>query len=76
MTLTLTQKIHVQRIRKNLLVGYPPDSGMEIVLSRISDEELLRMERESHAEKVAWLKARQTRRHLSKIMRRAVQHVV
>jgi hypothetical protein len=72
--MTLTQKLHAQRIRKTLLNGYPPQGGFVGVLSRISDEELLQLEREAHAEKLAWLETRRAESVLNGIIRRAVQN--
>jgi hypothetical protein len=61
-TLTLTEKIHAQQIRQRLLNGYPRQSGFCELMTRISDEELLQMERVAHQEKLAWLAARRAER--------------
>jgi hypothetical protein len=57
-TLTLTEKFYAQQIRQRLLNGYPLQSGFRELMARISDEELLQMERVAHHEKLAWLAAR------------------
>lgn len=61
-TLSLTEKLHAQQIRKRLLNGYPPQSGFCELMTRITDEELLQMERIAHQEKLAWLGARRAER--------------
>jgi hypothetical protein len=61
-TLTLTEKIHAQQIRKRLLNGYPSQSGFCELMTRITDEELLQMELVAHQEKLAWLGARRAER--------------
>ena len=61
-TLTLTEKIHAQQIRQRLVHGYPPQSGFRALMTRITDEELLQMERVAHQEKLAWLAARRAER--------------
>ena len=60
--LTLTEKIHAHQIRQRLVNGYPPQSGFYELMTRISDEELLQMERVAHQEKLAWLAARRAER--------------
>jgi hypothetical protein len=74
MKLTLTQKLHAQRIRQNLLNGYPPRSGFAAVMARIMDPELLVLEREAHKEKLAWLVSRRTKMEspFDRIVRKAV----
>jgi len=73
-TLTLTEKLHAQQIRQRLLNGYPPQSGFCELMTRITDEELLRLERAAHQEKVAWVAARRAERELpfNKIVRKAM----
>jgi hypothetical protein len=73
-TLTLTEKIHAQQIRKRLINGYPPESAFCELMAHISDAELLRQERAAHAEKLAWLAARRTEREspFNKIVRKAM----
>jgi pyruvate dehydrogenase complex dehydrogenase (E1) component len=61
-TPSLTEKIHAQQIRKKLLNGYPSQSGFCELMARISDEELLQLERVAHQEKLAWLAARRAER--------------
>jgi len=61
-TLTLTEKLHAQQIRQRLLNGYPPQSGFCELMTHISDEELLQMERVAHQEKLAWLAKRRAER--------------
>ena len=61
-TLTLTEKFYAQQIRQRLLNGYPLQSGFRELMARISDEELLQMERVAHQEKLAWLAARRAER--------------
>jgi hypothetical protein len=74
MTPTLTEKLHAQQIRQRLLNGYPPQSGFSELMTRITDEELLRLERVAHQEKLAWLAARRTKREspFSRIIKRAM----
>jgi hypothetical protein len=61
MTLTLTEKLHAQQIRKRLLNGYPPDSA-------------LRQERAAHTEKLAWLSKRRAEREspFNRIVKKAM----
>jgi len=54
-TLTLTEKLHAQQIRKRLINGYPSQSGFCEVMAHLTDEELLRQERAAHLEKLTWL---------------------
>jgi hypothetical protein len=74
MTLTLTEKIHAQQIRQRLLNGYPPQSGFCELMTRITDEELLRLERVAHQEKLTWLAARKAEREspFNKIVKKAM----
>jgi pyruvate dehydrogenase complex dehydrogenase (E1) component len=60
--LSLTEKLHAQQIRQRLLNGYPPQSGFAELMTRITDEELLRLERVAHQEKLTWLAARRAER--------------
>jgi hypothetical protein len=73
-TLTLTDKLHAQQIRKRLLNGYPPQSGFCELMTRITDEELLRLERVAHLEKLAWLSARKAEREspFNRIVKKAM----
>jgi|HubBroStandDraft_6_1064221.scaffolds.fasta_scaffold12215_5 hypothetical protein len=73
-TLTLTEKIHAQQIRQRLLNGYPPQSGFCELMTRITDEELLRLERVAHQEKLTWLAARKAEREspFNKIVKKAM----
>jgi len=75
MTLTLTEKLHAQQIRKRLLNGYPPDSAFYELMAHISDEELLRQERAAHLEKLAWLSKSCADREspFNKIVRKAMR---
>ena len=61
-TLTLTERIHAQQIRQRLLNGYPSQSGFCALMTCITDEELLQMERVAHQEKLAWLAKRRAER--------------
>jgi hypothetical protein len=74
MTLTLTEKLHAQQIRKRLLNGYPPQSAFCELMAQITDEELLRQERSAHQEKLAWLTARRAEREspFNKIIKKAM----
>jgi hypothetical protein len=73
-TLTLTEKLHAQQIRKRLLNGYPPQSAFCELLAHITDEELLRQERAAHLEKLAWLAKRRAEREspFNRIVKRAM----
>ena len=73
-TLTLTEKLHAQQIRKRLVLGYSPQSGFCELMARITDEELLRLERAAHLEKLAWLGKRRAEREspFNKIVRKAM----
>jgi len=73
-TLTLTERIHAQQIRQRLLNGYPSQSGFCELMARITDEELLRLERAAHLEKLAWLGKRRAEREspFNKIVRKAM----
>jgi hypothetical protein len=73
-TLTLTEKLHAQQIRKKLLNGYPPQSGFAELMTRITDEELLQMERVAHLEKLAWITARRAEREsdFTRIIKKAM----
>jgi hypothetical protein len=73
-TLTLTERIHAQQIRQRLLNGYPAQSGFCELMTRITDEELLRLERIAHQEKLAWLAARRVEREspFNRIVKRAM----
>jgi hypothetical protein len=74
MTLTLTEKLQAQQIRKRLLNGYPPESAFCELMAHISDEELLRQERAAHLEKLAWLSKRRAEREspFNRIVKRAM----
>jgi hypothetical protein len=74
MTLTLTEKLQAQQIRKRLLNGYPPESAFCELMTHITDEELLRQERAAHQEKLAWLSKRRAERDspFNKIVRKAM----
>ena len=73
-TLTLTEKLHAQQIRKRLLNGYPPQSGFSELMNRITDEELLRLERKAHQEKLVWLAERRAEREspFNRIVKKAM----
>ena len=73
-TLTLTEKLRTQQIRKTLLNGYPAQSGFAELMARITDEQLLRLERAAHFEKVAWLGKRRAEREspFHRIVKRAM----
>ena len=73
-TLTLTEKLRTQQIRKTLLNGYPAQSGFAELMARISDDQLLQLERTAHLEKLAWLTRRRTEREsaFDKIVRKAL----
>jgi pyruvate dehydrogenase complex dehydrogenase (E1) component len=73
-TLTLTEKLHAQQIRKRLLNGYPPQSAFCELMAHITDEELLRQERAAHQEKLAWLAVRRAEREspFNKIIKKAM----
>ena len=73
-TLSLTEKLHAQQIRKTLINGYPPQSGFAEMMARISDEQLLRLERAAHQEKLAWLTARRAEKEsdFSRIIKKAM----
>jgi hypothetical protein len=74
MTPTLTEKLHAQQIRQRLINGYPPQSTFCELMARITDEELLRLERVAHQEKLAWLAARRSEREspFNRIIKRAM----
>lgn len=74
-TLTLTEKIHAQQIRQRLVNGYPPESAFCELMARISDAELLNLERAAHAEKLAWLAKRRadSESPFNKIVRKAMR---
>jgi hypothetical protein len=73
-TLTLTEKLHAQQIRKRLLNGYPPLSAFCELMAHITDEELLRQERAAHLEKLAWLAKRRAEREspFNRIVKKAM----
>jgi hypothetical protein len=73
-TLSLTERLHAQQIRQRLLNGYPPQSGFAELMARITDEQLLRLERAAHFEKVAWLGKRRAEREspFHRIVKRAM----
>lgn len=77
MILTLTEKLHAQQIRQRLLNGYPPQSGFAELMTRITDEELLRLERNAHQEKLAWMAACKTDREspFNRIVKKAMSDV-
>jgi hypothetical protein len=73
-TLTLTERLHAQQIRKRLLNGYPQQSAFCELMAHISDDELLRQERAAHLGNLAWLAKRRAEREspFNRIVKRAM----